>query len=190
MLKSFWFVVAAMVRATHHWEFLLWCLFWPLNCSFVLWTRLCASNCQLAECISSQFSKIVTVKRYIWTELTPLTFSKMAKITVFKGMIYERGVPTELPSDYGFHFSCWNSVYNLLKGQLIRAAWSIPGFLFQLGSWSGLLFSAAGFTWWCWWNFLLSDKEWTYLDHYLLIGWGWSCWVWVLSSVEWGANGA
>lgn len=39
---------------------------------------------QETKCILSQFTKRVIAKCYIWTKLTPLTFSKMAKITVFK----------------------------------------------------------------------------------------------------------
>lgn len=91
-------------------------LFRPLNCSFVLWTGLCASKCQLAECISSQFTKIVTVKRSVWSELTPLTFSKMAKLTVFKGMIYECCVTPELPFDYGFGLAAEPLLANYWEG--------------------------------------------------------------------------
>lgn len=41
-------------------------------------------SCQGTKCVLSKFIKIVTAKCYIWTKLTPLTFSKMVKITVFK----------------------------------------------------------------------------------------------------------
>lgn len=59
--------------------------------------------CQGTKCVLSQFTKIVTAKCYIWTKLTPLTFSKMAKITVFKvwfmGTIYQSNFYVTTVSD-------------------------------------------------------------------------------------------
>lgn len=100
---------------------LSWCCFLLLKL-FIFIMNDIMFPCQGTKCILSQFTKIVTAKCYIWTKLTPLTFSKMAKITVFKvwfmGTVCQRNFYAITVSDAAVPTPSMNK---LLIAQLINA---------------------------------------------------------------------